>query len=256
MKPAFNDFLLAVQFLTRLPVGRWIAFRGPDLSASAIYFPLVGGLVGCVGALVYVWAGTSFPLPIAVILSMLAVVIVTGGLHEDGLADAADGLGGGATKERALEIMRDSRIGVYGALALWFALTMRFAAFSAMAYSPDAPLWKVMILAPAFSRCTALALLVTCDYVRSESATSGPFIKGIPMRALQMSGLILVALAVLFCGGAGLAVALLAASATYICRTYFIRRLGGVTGDCIGAAVQVTELAIYVGVCPFLIHNS
>src|SRR5260370_31417931 len=115
-------FLAAVMFLTRLPVGRFHQFRDEDLAHSTLYFPVVGGLIGLAGGLALL-ASAVMPSFLAVLLSMLVTICLTGGLHEDGLADSADRLVGGLAARRRLEIVKDGRIGTYGALALWFSLT-------------------------------------------------------------------------------------------------------------------------------------
>ena len=119
-----HTFRAAVMFLTRVPVGRAREFRLEDLARSAIYFPVVGALVGLGGGIALL---TSYAVPsfVAVLICMLVTLCITGGLHEDGLADCADGLVGGKDPERRLEIMKDSRIGTYGAVALWFSLTAK-----------------------------------------------------------------------------------------------------------------------------------
>ena len=141
-----NIFLAAVMFLTRLPVGRFHEFREEDVASSTIYFPVVGALIGLAGGLALL---TSAALPsfVAVLVSMLVTIFLTGGLHEDGLADSADGLIGGQDPQRRLEIMKDSRIGAYGALALWFSLTAKLflvrsllVAFLSAASLPDSSL--------------------------------------------------------------------------------------------------------------------
>jgi cobalamin synthase len=119
-----NTFLAAVMFLTRLPVSRFHEFREEEVASSTIYFPIVGALVGLAGGLALLMSA-ALPSFVAVLISMLVTICLTGGLHEDGLADSADGLIGGRDPQRRLEIMKDSRIGAYGALALWFSLTAK-----------------------------------------------------------------------------------------------------------------------------------
>ncbi|NBV87047.1 MAG: adenosylcobinamide-GDP ribazoletransferase [Verrucomicrobia bacterium] len=126
MNRHWNYFLTAVMLLTRLPVGRWCVYSPDAVAASVAYFPAVGALVGMVAAGVLSAAAGAFSVKLAVLASMLASVLLTGGFHEDGLADAADGLFGGRTPAQRMEIMKDSRLGSYGALALWFALSAKF----------------------------------------------------------------------------------------------------------------------------------
>ena len=132
-------FFIALQFFTRLPVPRWVGYEPEWLHQSARHFPLVGALVGVVGAAV-LWAALwLFPMPVAVVLSMVATVLLTGAFHEDGLADTCDALGGAVSRERALEIMKDTRIGSYGAIGLLLvrsAYSTSKASFSAQRMIP------------------------------------------------------------------------------------------------------------------------
>lgn len=235
--------------MTRLPVGRWLDFEQGELRASTLYFPFAGALVGGFGALVFTVARDGFSNSMAVLLSMLAMVLLTGALHEDGLADAADGFGGGRTKERALEIMRDSRIGSYGAIALWFGLTLKFLGLLTVANTRVVPLWKVLVVAPMLARLSCMVLLKTCDYVRESSATSKPFTGGNGMARSWIAALYSIAGAVLlFQKQLGFVIYPVAAVVvtTLLCRAYFRRRIGGITGDCLGTSIVVSELAIYL----------
>ena len=123
-------FLLAVQFLTRVPLPTDAAFSPSRQAASVRHYPLVGVSVGGFAALVFFASLQLFPATIAVLLSTAATLLLTGAFHEDGLADTFDGIGGGLTKERSLEIMRDSRIGAYGSLALLIALPLKLVSLS------------------------------------------------------------------------------------------------------------------------------
>ena len=132
MKSEGASFLLAVQFLTRLPVDT-AKLYSPNRMANAIrYYPLVGGLVGGASAGVFLLADTVFPAALSVLFAMAAGLLITGAFHEDGLADTFDGIGGGLTRETALQIMKDSRLGTYGTLALIIALAIKFAAMIAI----------------------------------------------------------------------------------------------------------------------------
>src|SRR5574343_1168687 len=125
-------FFGAVRFFTRLPVPDWVGHSAAALNRSARYFPAVGMLVGGIGALVYLGALQLWPQPVAVLLSMAATIYATGAFHEDGLADTVDGLGGGWDKLRILEIMKDSRVGSYGVIAMGLALVGKFALLTAL----------------------------------------------------------------------------------------------------------------------------
>ena len=154
-------FLCALQFLTRLPTPSLEGFEADWIARSAPWYPVVGWIVGAIsaGALLlasHLWLG----LPAAAI-ALAVGFVVTGGFHEDGLADTADGLGGGQTPERRLEIMKDSRIGSYGVLALWGVLTIKVAALAMMAPMQAA---LALVLAHGAARAFAVVVMASLPY--------------------------------------------------------------------------------------------
>jgi adenosylcobinamide-GDP ribazoletransferase len=247
---------VALQFLTRVPV-RLRRFDEAWLNASTRHFPLVGAAVGGAGAAVLWAAGLLWPAPVAVLLSMAATAWLTGGLHEDGLADTCDGLGGAVARERALAIMKDSRLGSYGALGLLLTLALKAAALWALLQASPALAAAGLVLAHAGSRACAVALLAALPY-----AGDAEHAKAKPMARQARPGDLAVAWGwVLALGGAlgawGLAggpvpperllLALAAAAAVAAgCGRWFRRRLGGYTGDTLGATQQWTEIAVYL----------
>ncbi len=224
----------AIAFLTRLPV----PVADVPLARAARWFPVAGALVGGIAGAVLLAVSAVLPVPLAAGVAVAAGVLVTGALHEDGLADTADGLGGGRTRERALEIMRDSRIGSYGALALVFSVMLRWTALAGLAPGEGA---VALVVAHAVSRglMPAVPLLTRC----ARPHGLGNMLDGV--RAADAGLALLLALAVsLLAGGDGLvafAVALLASGAML---AWVARRLGGYTGDGIGAVQQVGEIAV------------
>lgn len=239
-------FFGAIRFFTRLPVPAWVGHSAEALNRSARYFPAVGLLVGGIGSLVYLGAALLWPQPVAVLLSMAATLYATGAFHEDGLSDTADGLGGGWEKLRILEIMKDSRVGSYGVVAMVLALLGKFTLLSAL----DGALVPWALLAGhALSRFCATVLLATMDYVRDDLLA-----KAKPLATRLSAGQMLFAL--LFVGAAlaalplekAVAGCLLAALSTLWLAGKFKRWLGGYTGDCLGATQQLSEIAFYLGV--------
>jgi len=238
-------FFGAVRFFTRLPVPAWVGHSSEALNRSARYFPAVGLLIGGIGALVYVVATYLWPQPVAVLLAMVATIHATGAFHEDGLADMVDGLGGGWEKVRILEIMKDSRVGSYGVVAMVLVLLGKFTLLNSL----DGALVPYALLAGhAVSRFCSTALLATMDYVREDLLA-----KAKPLATRISGGEMLVAL--LFAGVSlawlpterALAGCVLAALATLWLAAKFRRWLGGYTGDCLGATQQVSEIAFYLG---------
>jgi len=241
----FEYFLGAVRFFTRLPVPAWVGHSAETLNGSARWFPAVGLVVGGIAALVYLAALQLWPQPVAVLLAMAATLYATGAFHEDGLSDAADGLGGGWDKLRILEIMKDSRVGSYGVVALWLGLTGKFVLLAAL----DPALVPTALLAGhALSRGCATLLLATMDYVRDDEQS-----KARPLAQRLAPGALLFALAFALApllwlpwpqAVVGLLLALLT---TAWLAEKFRRWLGGYSGDCLGATQQMAEIAFYLG---------
>jgi adenosylcobinamide-GDP ribazoletransferase len=235
-------FFTALGYFTRVPVPRWVGFEPAWLNSAARYFPLVGAFVGVLAALVYLVALRVFPPGVAVLLSMAATLVATGAFHEDGLADCCDAFGGGYQREDVLRIMHDSRIGAFGAIALVVALALKW---QTLALLPPMRAATLMIAAHAASRACAISYLVTLDYVRAEG-------KAKPVAQRMSAGALLCAfvfgLPWLFWPDwrAGLATLVVLAVLRYGLGRYFVKRIGGYTGDCLGLAQQVFELAIYL----------
>jgi adenosylcobinamide-GDP ribazoletransferase len=235
----------AVQFLTRLPTPRIATFEPDWINRSARYFPLVGLLVGAMAAAVWLAAGRLWQGLPAAGLAVGAGVLITGGFHEDGLADTADGLGGGQTRERRLEIMKDSRIGSYGALALGIVLVLKIALLASLA--PWAGV-VALLAAHGGARAAAVVVMAMLPYAGDpEAAKIKPTPQGVEwpeaLVAVGTGGLPLImftparaALAVALTAAATLAMALLAR-----------KLIGGVTGDVLGAVEQLAETGLLMG---------
>ncbi|MCL4675512.1 MAG: adenosylcobinamide-GDP ribazoletransferase [Pararhodobacter sp.] len=232
----------ALAFLTRLPAG---PLNSADFAHAPGWFAAVGLLIGGLQALVFVVAASLWSPVLAALVAVAAGLVITGALHEDGLADMVDGLGSGRPRDRALEIMRDSRIGSFGALALGLALAMRVAALAGL--GPLAPV--MLVAAAALSRGVMALLLRAGPYLRPSGAGSG--MTG-PMGAsgLALAGAAAGALALIgwSMGAAvlgGLLGLVLGAGGT---RLWAMRRLGGLTGDVLGAAQVLGEVGFLMGV--------
>jgi adenosylcobinamide-GDP ribazoletransferase len=250
MNAPLNHFLGAVMLLTRAPVGRFYR-HGPDeaLAHSVVYFPLVGLLVGIVGGLAG-WAATLiFPAPLAVLTCMLSTVVITGGFHEDGLADAADGLLGGQTPERRLEIMKDSRIGTYGTVALWFTLTAKFLLLQELLRHAGGALFLcILASAPTLGRGATVLLLQALPYVSGAESKSRRFAERLTPRQIVFALLLPVAIVVVLPGPYGPSFLIAGALVTVCAGRWFRNKIGGITGDCLGATNQLVELACYAAV--------
>lgn len=232
--------LTGVGFLTRLPVPAGIDQGRGRLARAARYFPLVGLLIGGISACVLLVASAALPASVAAGLAIGAGVLITGALHEDGLADTADGLGGGRTPARVLEIMRDSRTGAYGAVALVFSVGLRWAALAGLAPGAGA---LALVIAHGVGRAMMVPALAFASYARADGLAS----EAGTVRAGDAGIALLIALLVaLTGGGAGLiALAVGAAGAVWML-AMLVRRIGGYTGDGLGALEQAAETAALV----------
>ena len=250
MKPLaeLRYFFTALGYFTRVPVPRWVGFEPAWLNAAARYFPLVGVLIGALGALVYLAALRVFPASVAVLLSMAVMLLATGAFHEDGLADCLDAFGGAYTREDVLRIMHDSRIGAFGAIGLVVALALKWQTLAAL---PPARAAMLMIAAHAASRACAISYLVSLEYVRPEGKAK-PVAQRMSARAwlcacvFGLPWLFWPTWSVTPDWRAGVATLVVLAVLRYVLGRYFVRRIGGYTGDCLGFAQQVFEIAIYL----------
>ncbi len=241
-------FFVALQFFTRLPVPRWVGFDPAWLQQASRYFPAVGIVVGAVTAAVYAVASHFWPPLVAVLLSTIVGIYLTGAFHEDGFADMCDGMGGGMTPQRVMEIMTDSRIGTYGTLGIGLLLAVKCVTLASL---PLQTVVAALLLVHPLSRLASTALIWRLQYVKGEGKakplaqqmSNGEFAIAvlttlIVMLALYVSGW-LSWRAIAAC------VAAAAGAAIWLARK-FVRRIGGYTGDCLGAVQQLSEVACYL----------
>jgi adenosylcobinamide-GDP ribazoletransferase len=233
---------VSLAFLTRLPIPLTASESSNDLAQASWAFPIAGIVVGLIGALTYVLAykfGLR-PWPSAV-LSLTATLIITGCLHEDGLADTADGFGGGATRERKLEIMRDSRIGTYGVCALMLSILIRAGALASLA-DPRAVAFA-LIAAHGAARASLPFLMALAPPARSDGLSHAA---GKPAQdRLLIAGALGVLILVVFLGLLpGLIALLLLAAAIGLMVWLCSAQIGGQTGDVLGALEQVGEIVV------------
>ncbi|TCS17455.1 adenosylcobinamide-GDP ribazoletransferase [Caulobacter sp. BK020] len=242
-------FFCALQFLTRLPAPSFADFRPDWITRAARYFPLVGILVGAIGAGVLLAAGQLWSGALPSLLAVAAGVLVTGGFHEDGLADTADGLGGGQAPARRLEIMKDSRVGTYGVLALGLLLAIKVAALASL---PLATAALALVAAHGAGRVAAVAVMVLGRHVSDrDDAKYKPAPEGVrPVELLIAAVLGLWPLTLL--GWPGLAGAAVGTLLAAILALTARRLIGGHTGDVLGGIEQAGELGVLLGVSAML----
>ena len=254
-------FFTAIMFLTRLPTPKWVTFEERYLNECSRYFPLVGVVVGIIAAVTYSLLSLLLGPMLAIILSMSMTVLITGAFHEDGFADMCDGFGGGWEKQQILTIMKDSRLGAYGGVGLLLIILVKFIALLSLAtqvsmthlMARDEFSWAVvvaLVVAHPLSRLFAIAYIYRLDYVQNASQSK---VKSQTQRlthnALFFAGasvamvlLLLDAVTVLW-----IVVALVASHILF--GRYMVAKIGGYTGDCLGAAQQLSEILIYLVLC-------
>jgi adenosylcobinamide-GDP ribazoletransferase len=249
MKKELRVFFTALMFYTRIPCPKWVDHDDDYINHATRYFPFIGWIVGAVSFLFLSGASLLFPLPVAVVISMIAGVLITGAFHEDGFADVCDGFGGGWTKEKILLIMKDSRVGAFGVIGLILLLLLKASALHTLAAFD----WKVLacliVAAHSLSRWMAVFIIFTSHYAR-EGETS----KAKPIAKQLSIGNFIVA-SIFACGPLAVLVwqdwcyvftVLPSFLVTLYLRNYYAKLIGGYTGDCLGAMQQITEVVLYL----------
>lgn len=261
LRQALRHYLLALQFFTRVPVtGRlalWVGYSPEMLRASSAHFPGVGWLVALCGCIVFVAFYLALgPSPatawVAAALSTAATVLMTGAFHEDGLADVADGLGGSYDRERALDIMKDSRIGAFGTLALVLVLLSKIGILALLGQRGLSPALAALFAAHVLSRFLPLLLVRAMAHIGDTARSkSKPLADSITDAQIGSAALWCAPPLLLVAFGEGLFFVLfglaLSAASTVLLGRWFFKRLGGFTGDCLGTVQQISELAFYLG---------
>ncbi len=235
---------LAASFLTILPVGPTIAASPAEVAASFGWFPLVGFGIGLVLCAIDWMLAPIFGNAMRAVLIVLILTVLTGGLHLDGLADTADALGAGRDRARVLEILRDSRIGSFGTIALIFVIVLKV---FALAGAGGAQRYAAIYMAPGLGRWTMVALASGLDYLRPEGAGSAMLSRD-HRRNLKIATLTAAIALVPLVTLHALRACVIAALATLALRSFYRRWVGGVTGDLIGAAGEIVETAVLIAV--------
>jgi adenosylcobinamide-GDP ribazoletransferase len=242
--PVLRGVRAAFAFLTAVPVGGF-PYSSREWRWASAHFPLIGVCLG--GVLLGVWWGGAGIGPwVAAVLVAIALALLTGALHEDALADTVDALGGGGTRERIFEILKDSRIGAYGALAILLSVLLRVALYASLL--PHRPL--LLVAATALSRAPCVWLMATLDYVTPENVARNAAIAGTTRIqasvATAWSAAVLAVLGALDAIAWGQALAMVAAAAAVglVAAWRYRARVGGVTGDLLGATVPIAECAM------------
>ena len=254
-----TQFRLAAAFLTRLPVDRADDTAPADLAGAMWLFPLVGFGIGGAGAIalaLLAWAGV--PAVVAATLAIGTIVWLTGALHEDGLADLADGFGGGRARDQKLDIMRDSRLGTYGVLSLAVIVIAKIAALAAIAAVDIGAAAGALIAAAAWSRSMFAPTMRWLPPARDEglAALAGTPTEGATWKGLAL-GVLLAALVLITPAGGGLLLILAAGGAgAFAVGWLALRQIDGYTGDVLGGVQQAAEAAVLIVASAVVIGNA
>ena len=241
MRRTLNELLLAFQFMTRIPISG-LPHEPLALARAARFFPVVGLAVGLVAVAIKRLLAEHIQHQVLALVLVVYFVVTTGALHEDGLADSADGFGGAWTRDKILTIMRDSNIGSFGAVAITLSLLSRFVLISTIA---PARLAGVLVASSVLCRWTALPLSYWLPYARKDHGLGGAVAGQLPMSSLLWGSGFAVAGVAGALGVGGLAPWLITVAVTVASGLYFKSNIQGVTGDCLGATNQIAEIAIY-----------
>ncbi len=250
IKKEIHYFFTALMFFTRIPCPKWVDHSEEYLNKSRKYFPLIGWIVGAIAGFVF-W-GFSFilPLPICIILSMVASVWITGAFHEDGFTDTCDSFGGGWTKEQILAIMKDSRIGAYGVIGMLLLVLLKFFALYELATKDNFLLIAVLINGHTTSRFIASTFVYTHNYVQDLDKSKSRPIANVRLGSSELlfSGVIMLIPFILFQDWRFLCVLPISYLSKIYLGYYFKKHIGGYTGDCLGATQQVSEVVFYLSI--------
>lgn len=242
----WHSFFNAWVFFSRLPPPPGIRFDDDLLNHSSRYFTWVGAILGLLLALVVVTGGALWHWPLAVACMLAVSLLLTGAFHEDGLADLFDGFGGGFTREAVLRIMKDSRLGTYGAAALTVTLLIRWLAWTTLFEQGLSPWWLLPFIA-AWSRFWAISTLWTLPYARDDDSKTKPLATRFGVGGTALALVPVVGLSWLLPPVVSLGLILAAVTLRAGLNRWFMRRIQGYTGDCLGGAQQLQEtLALLV----------
>jgi adenosylcobinamide-GDP ribazoletransferase len=242
-------FFAAFRFLTIIPV-RWRADQDEDYFPHSLhYFPLLGGLIGITAGALSLFLLSFLPGIVVVVVAMILLAVVSGCLHLDGLADTADGFFSSRPKERILEIMRDSRTGAMGVIVIVLVLLLKFAALSSL---PAAVFFRTVCLMPIAGRCAIVFSMAVLPYARKEGGLGGLFYSGSCRMSAIWSLVCLFALAPFIGFRVALFVSFITIAVVLLFSVWCRRKIGGATGDTLGAVCEITEMAVAVGMANIL----
>ncbi|WP_372679088.1 adenosylcobinamide-GDP ribazoletransferase [Desulfosarcina sp.] len=236
-----NAFIASLQFITAIPMGQPRPF---DPKGIIVHFPLAGLAIGLILALFDLFASAVWPPLVAGVLDVVLLAVVTGAFHLDGLADAADGLYGHHERGKALAIMKDSRVGAMGLVAVTCVLIVKAAAVGNIAHGR----FLALMIVPAYARSAMMVGIRVLPYARGKEGTGSAFFET-PLSAVDFKYLAVPVILSLFLGWQGLLLNLFFAAATMAMIWFYRKKLAGITGDLLGAMTEILEALLLLAVC-------
>lgn len=238
-----KTFILAIQFMTRIPININLDIKREDFQKTVKFFPIIGLIVGGFEIFIYYICSKVMSNNLASFMTILSHIVITGGIHMDGLSDTADGIFSGRSKQKILEIMKDSRVGTFGALAIIFLVVGKIIILTDM---PELNIFTAIILAPIISRTMNIFLMYNRKYARQEESMGDLFIGVLEKKnyiiCLVLSIIITITIGKLY----GIIVFLISFIFTIIFRNYIEKKIDGLTGDILGASDELNEFLIYL----------
>ncbi|MES2308768.1 MAG: adenosylcobinamide-GDP ribazoletransferase [Verrucomicrobiota bacterium] len=241
----WSAFCSALTLLTRIPVNGLFHYRPQDASNSWIYFPFVGAFIGILSASILFPALPHFPSSLKILIVMLTSILLTGALHEDGLGDTVDGLFGGTTPEKRLEIMKDSRIGSYAAISLWFLLFAKFYLLQSLLLIDPVLTITSLVIAHCVSRSCTTLLMALLPYVSHSGTKSMDYIQNGSLFKSLIAITIAINITAVLLPTSFIPILMTSLLITLLTGLLYRQKIGGITGDTLGATQQLVELALY-----------
>ena len=250
MKKELRIFFTALMFYTRIPCPKWVDHSQEYLNKATRYFPLIGWIVGAVNVLVIYTFSFIFPSSICVIMTLGASVLLTGAFHEDAFADTCDALGGGWTRERVLEIMKDSCLGTYGTIALVLGVSIRALAMEATTINGITWAFTSIVAAAMFARLVIVIFMATTLPIPSRHSQARDVSGKQPVTRVLVSMLLALPFGIVWCFQSPLTAAvsiLICILVIFWYRQMILRVIGGTTGDTLGAIGYLSQLVVLIG---------
>lgn len=243
-----KSFITVLQFFTRIPIKKDMAATSEDFAKGIVYFPIIGLIIGAFNLLVYLGAAKLISGLFPVVCAILANTVITGALHIDGLADTCDGLFSSRNKERMLEIMKDSRIGTNGAVAVLLDFLLKISVLYAL---DTKKILLALLLSPIAAKTIVVLLIFLSDYARKEGGMGGLFLVKQPFIRAVTGILIGTGVVFFFAKGAGLLLLAICLAASIAYRHFVYSKIQGMTGDTLGAANEVVEVVFLIAFAAF-----